>query len=78
MQSMALRLARETWLTLNRHIEAKVLSRSAPRSAPPKTRVNPPQFDQDMTAKKYCMYCGTQVDKAGAKFCESCGKSLWI
>ncbi len=78
MQSLALQLARETWLSFSRRVEAKVFPRPVSRPTPPKTPISTPPNEQARTLGKYCMYCGTPVEKAGAKFCENCGKSLFL
>ncbi len=76
MQSLALQLARETWLSFSRCVEAKINPRAGSRPTPPKTLVNNPPSEQGKTLGNYCMHCGTRVEKPGAKFCENCGKSL--
>ncbi len=77
MQSLALRLARETWLSFKRRVESKLLSRTASPQTPPKTLVTTPPHEQELMLGRFCMFCGTPVEKSGAKFCENCGKDLF-
>lgn len=67
MQSLALRLARDT----------KPFIKLSSQPTPPQISATIPQLVRDGTLERFCSSCGTPVENSGAKFCEYCGKNFF-